>query len=373
VAWERIVETAMNSENPPFPQRIAVPTIADSCPAVQAYEALAVAEAEFGRAIDAGAALFGPEYRAGIEIAEAFSRTKPRTRAGAALHLRRVARETIPPKGLDGVLAPRAIAQEAGALADLLDQDGPLTTQLVDRLAALHATCWRHPALGEYGPGQPWRTRIWQSVAAALEWAAPKRVRRPQRPPVRVPMPDLAETDPAIRAHAVWRRLDADFGADVAGDLLDAPAKREALGRVDAANAAFVAAVPSTRQGALTKLHRLAGIAAQVAAMEAPAADSPDLADWSAAAQLAPIVARLCDALRADEPGPQFAADLKAAIRICDSGLDPSHTARTLLDTVGKWALRPRRATTHDTVRQSCEDKSPASTEASRTSTTIPE
>jgi hypothetical protein len=372
VAYEPNEERVMDPKGLPFPRGTTISTVADSCPAVRAYEALRVAEVEFGSAIEAGAALFGRDYRAAMEIAEAFSHTKPRSRAGAALHLRHVARVRISPKALDGVLAPQEIAQEAGALADMLDQDGPLAAPLVDRLAALHEACWRHPMLCEYGPGEPWRTRIWQSVAAALEWAAPGRVVRPQRPAVIAPSSGATEQDPALRAHALWRRLDAEFGADVAGDLLDGPAKRAAMAQVDAANAAFVAAVPKTRQGALTKLHRLARLADKVAAFEAPKADSPDLADWTAAVALAPITERLCEALRANEPGPQFAADLRDAIRVCESTLDRSHAVRTSLDTIAKWALRPRRATAHDTGRQSCEDELPARKEASRTSGTNP-
>src|SRR5690606_28199894 len=75
---------------------------AERCPAVRAFEALRVAEAEYGRALCGGAGLFGPHHGAAIDAADDFSRAVPTSRAGAVLHLRTVARENVPPKAADG-------------------------------------------------------------------------------------------------------------------------------------------------------------------------------------------------------------------------------------------------------------------------------
>ena len=317
---------------------------AERCPAVRAFEALRVAEAEYGRALDAGAGLFGPHHDAALDVADDFSRAVPTSRAGAALHLRNVARVRVALKDVDGALAPLPIAQEAASLADAIEAAGPLPA-LAERLGALHDACWAVPELGY---GKPWRSRVWRSVAAALEWAAPARVRRPQRPAVAAPAPDPAEPDPAVRAYAAWQRASDEFAADSEADLLDAHARRSAIEAVEMACAAFVDAVPTTHRGALLKLRLAAKAAASMTEFEAPERDSPEAAEWAAAVAVAPELARLSRALESESLAPQFTADLARVAAIYAASMPASHAARRSIAATLRWARRPRAVAAHD-------------------------
>lgn len=296
------------------------------CLAVAAFDRYQQASAEYARAVDAGAGLFGAHHDAAIAAADEFSRTVPRTAAGALLHLGRVARVSVPPKDADGVLAPAGIAAEAGRVAELLQADGR-TSPVIDRLAALHERCWEN---------LPVRSRAWRSVASALEWAAADRVRRPQPTTKEVPAPEPSETDPVALAHYAWRRFDEELSANYAADRAELdPAN---LARLDALSLAIADAIPTTLRGALLHLNRVIGNVKHVAAVPSDEVPSANVREWRACRVTAPKIERLIVALASGQMEAGFMPELRAVAAVCDADLPADHAVRRSIASVVRWA-----------------------------------
>lgn len=304
--------------------------IAPLCPAVAAYRRYENACNDHRAAVQAGESLHGPSYDVATDRADELSRAIPRTADGALLHLSNVAGPSPIVLVAYGVYAPPAIADEARRLAELLPSEGR-SPAFLDALEALHARCRE-----ELEP----RSRVWRSIAAALEWAAPERVVRPEIAPEPVPALRVGEADPAVLAHHAW----ATFSEWLAAAYRAGQAELEGENgrKQEALSYAFADAVPNSRVGALLKLSHAAAPAEHIAGLDDPSGEFHR--EWLAMRSIAPELRTLVDEIASADPAPNFVQRLAQVSRVCVSELPEDHALRRAVTATLAWASRPRAA-----------------------------